>query len=162
MDTNGILQVTNIEKLHSDVANCDFKKVTFTARRVFNGRLLKTNKSGTRNLWPAHEMEVEGKLVQFKGDTDYDDIMIGDEFEGSIQSFDTTPYEIEPGRKIEKYTCVVLGTEVGIEVAARNLVKNDAHVFLGPKEDRKFFQIKTLAPIKAKVLTGEPDDNDKP
>jgi hypothetical protein len=121
-----LLQVQKIETLHSDKANCDFKKVTFKGIQLIGNKEVKTNVQGTRNLWPTHTVKLaDGSTTEIRGDVDYDNIMLGDLFAGNVHAFQTTPYQLE-GRTINQYKCVVFESENPLAVAARNLRQNNA------------------------------------
>lgn len=122
-----ILQVVKIEVLPSEKANCNFKKVTFKGVKFLpNGAQVKTNVEGTRNLWPTHEVTLQdGTTTTIKGDVEFDNIMVGDFFDGSVQSFQTVPYELD-GKQINTYKCVVFAHEQPLIVAAKNLRQNNS------------------------------------
>lgn len=121
-----LLKSIKIETLHSDKANCDFKKVTFGSIKLLGTREVKTNAAGTRNLWPDHEVTLaDGSKTLIKGDIDYATIMIGDLFDGTVHAFETVPYQID-GRLVNQYKCVVFATENPLVVAARNLRVNNS------------------------------------
>lgn len=121
-----LLKVESIEVLHSDKTNSDFKRVVFKGVKILGNREVKTNVSGTRNLWPAHDVELaDGTKKTIKGDVEYDNINVGDLFTGAVSSFTTTPYQVD-GRTINQYKCVVFDHEDGMVVAAKNLRQNNA------------------------------------
>ena len=120
-----LLKVTNIETRFSDKANCNYKVVTVEGFKVLGHREIRTLAGGVINLWPAHEAVVDGKATMFKADRGYDDITTGDWIDGEVRSFETTPYVID-GKRVNRYTCIVKGTEDGLVVAAKALRRNGA------------------------------------
>jgi len=149
-----LLQVTRVETLHSDKANCDFKKITFSAIKLMGNREVKIFGGGVRNLWPEHEVTLStGEKTIIKADKYYDGIFVGDLFEGEVKRFDTTPYSLDKsGRMINQWTGVVFSTENPLVVAAKNLRQNNA-VPIDPETGEKFQLIGQPAPTN-KTLVG--------
>jgi hypothetical protein len=123
---DSLLKVVSIDTIYSERSGANFKKVTFKGVKMLGNREVKTNISGTRNLWPTHEVEMpDGTKTTIKGDVDYDNINVDDYFDGSVKTFATTPYQVD-GRTINQYRCVVFSHENPLVVAAKNLRQNNA------------------------------------
>jgi len=121
-----LLEVQKIETLKSDKVGVEFKKVTFKGVKYLGDRKVKTNVEGTRNLWPTHDVTLaDGSKTTIKGDVEFDGILVGDLFDGSVASFTTTPYQVD-GRTLNQYKCVVFKHENPLVVAAKNLKQNNA------------------------------------
>lgn len=133
-----LLEVINVEKQHSDKSNCDFKKVTFMAFGLIGTRKIKRPVTATRNFWPEHEVTgADGTKSIIKADAGYDGISIGDDFEGTIQSFITNaPYQID-NNMVKSFKTLVFSHEHGLTVAAKALKRYNVAP-IDPETGEKF------------------------
>lgn len=136
------LKVTNIQT-RSDKNGRAFQQVTFTEVGYLpNGQEILTGKSRSRNLWSSTE--------EIKGDTLYGQLQVGSFVQGSIQTFNTTTFEID-GREVNKTTVVVFDFESPVSYANAQLKRNNACVvdehgqptatFSLPTKVSSFFQV---------------------
>lgn len=125
------LKVTAIGDIKKNPEGLEYRQVTFrsiaqlpSGDSVFNNQDPKP-----RTLFEAHG--------DFKADPVYSDIKngnikLGSLVEGTIQRFETSPYQPEGYEKpITSYTCVVFSNENGIHYANRQLKENYACVVDG-------------------------------
>lgn len=97
-----------------------FQQVTFREIQYLpTGQEILTSKMRTRNLWSSTEDQ--------KGDTLYGQLKVGSMVAGSIQSFDTTAFEID-GRTVNKTTLVIFDGENPVSYANAQLKRNNACV----------------------------------
>lgn len=117
-----MLEATKSERFISETTNNPFIKTTFRAvtKVLDNGRSLYGSASGVRVF-------NEGKEPQ-----------AGDLFEGKIQQFETTPYEIEAGKPVTKISVVAFADENPLELANKQLEKYRASVILDGKPTKVF------------------------
>lgn len=117
------LKVTAIQ---NQVANNgrNFQKVTFNEVQFANGMTIKTTKSRTRNLW-AEGQTADGKTV--KADNLYNQLQVGELVAGSIETFNTTTFQID-GRDVNKTTQVVFEGEDAVRYTNSQLRQNGAVV----------------------------------
>lgn len=128
MKTN-FLVVSGIESIHSDALNVDFKKVTFVAKSMIGNKTFANfgaAAAGVRNLWPERTLQLKaGGTSLAKADNGFDEVTLGLEVEGKIESFITNkPYTI-PGstNSTRSYKVVVFNGENGLALAAKNLAQ---------------------------------------
>jgi hypothetical protein len=114
--------------------NGSYKKVTFQQMMSEQINATKvivkpTSLTVTMNLWTAQKRS-DGTMS--KAHFMYDDVVEGDEWSGSIEKFNTTPYTIEAAdgskREARSLTVVVFEGEVGIDVANAQLSQRNACV----------------------------------
>lgn len=102
----------------------NFQKVTFNEVQFTNGMTIKTTKSRTRNLW-AEGQTADGKPV--KADNLYNQLQVGELVAGSIETFNTTTFQID-GRDVNKTTQVVFEGEDAVRYTNSQLRQNGAVV----------------------------------
>lgn len=96
-----------------------FQTVTFSEIQYDNGEKFLTAKSRTRNLWST--------TPDIKGDALFGQVQVGTMVAGSIQSFDTTVFNVD-GRDVNKTTVVVFDGENPVTYANSQLKRNGACV----------------------------------
>lgn len=81
-----------------------------------------TVKTATRNLWSERDKKDGTKM---KGDTFYGSIAVGDYVAGEIQTFNTTPYDVN-GREVTSRKTLVFEGENGVNICNSELSSNYA------------------------------------
>ena len=121
-----ILKVTETRNA-IDKAGVPYQVVKFESFKVVDimgtSRTIATGKSGTRILRPERTITT-GQVI--KADTFYG-CQVGDLMEGTIERFNTTPYEVNE-RTVFHYSCVVFANENGVTYANNQLKVNNACV----------------------------------
>ena len=112
------LKVTSVQN-KSDKNNRPFQTVTFSEIQYDNGEKFLTAKSRTRNLWST--------TPEIKGDALFGQVQVGTMVAGSIQSFNTTVFNVD-GRDVNKTTVVVFDGENPVTYANSQLKRNSACV----------------------------------
>lgn len=101
-----------------------FQKVTFQEVQYIGNMAVVTAKVRTRNLW-AEGQTADGKPV--KADALFNQLQVGQLVAGSIETFNTTTFEID-GRSVNKTTQVVFDGEDAVRYANSQLRQNGAVV----------------------------------
>lgn len=128
----------------TDKRGIKFKTVTYQGVRLVGKREVVTEKTGVRNLYPAN-YEFDG--VKFKGSANFDTIQVGDTFEGEIFTCRTTPYSINGGATINRWTGIVFGHEEALVVAGKNLQQNGASAMFEDEDGvEQIFRMTPKAP----------------
>ena len=151
---NTFLKVTEVVN-RKDKNGRPFQTVTFSEILYLSaGQVVLTGKTRTRNLWSSTE--------EIKGDTLYNQLQVGSMVEGSIQSFDTTAFEIEAQdgttRSVNKTTVVVFGFENPIAYANAQLKRNNACVVNEHGEPTANVSFKQAEKLVAEVAGDEESD----
>lgn len=113
------LKVTDVQN-KADKNGRPFQTVTFSEIKFLpNGQEILTGKTRTRNLWST--------TPEVKGDTLYGQLTKGSFVEGSIETFNTTPFVVND-RNVNKTTLVVFSFENPVTYANQQLKRNEAVV----------------------------------
>ena len=124
-----VLKVTKIEAA-KEASNGNGKYQTITVQEfklvpVGNKTLeIATVKQTTRNLWSERNKKDGSKM---KGDTFFNSLAVGDYVAGEIQTFNTTPYDID-GKTVTSRKTLVFEGENGTNVCNSELSNNFACV----------------------------------
>lgn len=112
------LKVTSITP-RQDKNGRAFQQVSFNEVKFLGEREVKTGNTRTRNLWST--------TPEIKGDNLYNQLILGDLVAGSIQSFNTTAFDVD-GRTVNKTTLVIFDGENPVTYANQQLKRNGAVV----------------------------------
>jgi hypothetical protein len=146
------------------IENCEasngrkFQKVTFQLLKFRGDKQIKTTQIRSRNLWDTVELE-DGRVI--KADAHFNNLFVGDEVDGTIETFNTTPYKID-GRQVNQWSGVIFEGENPITVANTQLRNNNAVVV--DEHGQPTAQIKQSVATASKVpvsagLDEDEDDN---
>jgi hypothetical protein len=124
-----VLKVTSVGELKkASTGNGHYQTITvqeFKLIPVGSTTLeVATVKQATRNLWSERDKKDGGKM---KGDTFFQQVHPGSYVAGSIETFNTTPYEID-GRVVTSRKVLIFEGENGVNVANSELSSNFACV----------------------------------
>lgn len=124
------LTVIKITNNKSKKTGADFKTVEFTAMSFLGGKPVKSNLSGTRNIWDKRTITLQdGTTQEVKADPLFNGLAVGDLVSGRIVKVDTTDYDVN-GRTVNSWKGVVFEGEDAIKYANSQLKANNAKVQL--------------------------------
>lgn len=153
------LQVVNITE-DTDKVGIPYKTVQFQGIKLIGKREVMLKGLVTRVLWPAtYERDVNGAKQTFRGDAEFDLIVVGDKFSGGIFHTNTTPYKIGEGQNsITSWKGVVFEGENPLMVAARALKQNNAAPLIEDEETGESvpFKLPSSKPVNQPHLENEP------
>ena len=150
------LLVTAIENMTAS-NDRKFQKVTFQLLKFRGDKQIKTTQVRSRNLWDTTEL-ADGRVI--KADPLFSQLFVGDEVDGTIEIFNTTPYKID-GRQVNQWSGVVFAGENPVTVANSQLRNNQAVVV--DEHGQPTAQIPNVTPIMAKIpaTAGVDEDEDE-
>lgn len=130
MNNQNVLTVNKITNNVSEKTGANFKTVEFTGMSFLGGRPVKSNLSGTRNIWDARTITLsDGTKQDVKADPLFHDLKVGDLVAGKILRVDTTDYQIGD-RTVNSWKGIVFEGEDGIKYANSQLKANNAKVLI--------------------------------
>lgn len=148
------LLVTGIENLETDKGR-KFQKVTFQLLKFRDNKQIKTTQLRSRNLWEATELE-DGRII--KADPLFNQLFVGDEVDGTISTFNTTPYKIG-NNQVNQWSGVVFEGENPITLANAQLRNNNAVVV--DEHGQPTAQIKQSVATASKIPVGVGGDEEE-
>lgn len=149
------LSVTAIENLQASNGR-KFQKVTFQLLKFRGDKQVKTTQVRSRNLWDTTELE-DGRVI--KADPLFNQLFVGDEVDGTIETFNTTPYKID-GRQVNQWSGVVFQGENPITVANAQLKNNNAVVVDEHGQPTAQIPMTTKSASPVPVIAGIDEDED--
>ena len=123
MEMYSFLQVAKIENKTTDTGR-KFQTVTFRPVKFFGNMQVASQEVRTRNIWGETKLE-NGDVI--KADGFYNNLTVGQLVEGTIETFNTTPYNIGDN-EVNTWTGVIFSNEKGINVANKQLKNKNAKV----------------------------------
>lgn len=151
---NVSLLVNAIENLEASNGR-KFQKVTFQLLKFRGDKQIKTTQVRSRNLWDTTELE-DGRVI--KADALFNQLFIGDEVDGTIETFNTTPYKIG-NNQVNQWSGVVFEGENPITVANAQLRNNNAVVV--DENGQPTAQIKQSVATSSKIPVGVGGDEEE-
>lgn len=127
-----------------------FQQVVFNQVNYLGEKEIKTGNTRTRNLWST--------TPDVKGDNLYGQLVVGDLVTGSIQSFNTTAFEVD-GRTVNKTTLVIFDNENPVTYANQQLKRNGACVV--DEHGQPTANIPSFKQAESLVASGVPADVDE-
>jgi hypothetical protein len=138
------LRVTAIGDVKRNEAGLEYRQVWFRPiLQLESGvEVFSNQQDKSRTLFDAHDtFKADPLYAEMKAGN----IKVGTLIEGSIQRFDTTPYQPAGYQKpVTSYTCVVFASENGLTHANRQLKANEACVVDSTGNLTASEQLKTL------------------
>lgn len=153
-NVQSFLEVQNVE---TDTAKDgrQFQKVTFRLIKFLGDRQVKTTQTRSRNLWEANELP-DGRVI--KADALFGECTTGMLVDGTIMTYNTTPYKIGENT-VNTWTGVVFNGENGITVANNQLKNQGACVV--DEHGQPTANVKVSTPkIQSAVAAGAEDDSE--
>ena len=125
-----ILTVNKITEKVSEKTNSKFLTVEFTSATFMNGKIIKSNLTGTRNVWDEREITLEdGTKQTIKADAIFKGLKEGDLVAGKIIRVDTSDYTIGD-RVVNSWKGIIFEGEDAIKYANSQLKSNNAKVLI--------------------------------
>jgi len=130
MATQNVLTVNRITNNVSEKTGANFKTVEFTGMSFLGGKPVKSNLSGTRNIWDKRTITLQdGTTQELKADPLFNDLKVGDLVAGKIVRVDTSDYQIGD-RTVNSWKGIVFEGEDAIKYANSQLKSNNAKVLI--------------------------------